>query len=176
LFYLAAALIVVGVALFVAAPLGVGLLSARRRTAPELEIARLERERALAVQGLRELEFDREMGKLSDADYQSMHAALENRALAAMATIESEQARIKTETEAGDDGKRSRAGARLITLARRTEPVTQPFARRADAIAPAPRRFRFCPQCGERAAPDASFCAECGVALRPVSRATGWSE
>ena len=29
----------------------------------------LEHERALAVQGLRELEFDREMGKLSDADY-----------------------------------------------------------------------------------------------------------
>ncbi len=37
---------------------------------------------------LRELEFDREMGKLSDADYDSMHKALEDRALTAMAAIE----------------------------------------------------------------------------------------
>ena len=40
------------------------------------------------MQGLRELEFDREMGKLSDADYESMHKALEDRALTAMAAVE----------------------------------------------------------------------------------------
>lgn len=174
MFYVAAALIVIGVALFVAAPLGVGLLSARRRTPAELEVASLERERGLAVQGLRELEFDREMGKLSEADYQSMHEALENRALAAMTTIESERARVNAETEGAEEGKR----ARVITLARRTEPAAQVPARRADSLAPstAPRRIRFCPQCGERTIHDANFCAECGVALRPVSRATGWSE
>ena len=43
-----------------------------------------EHERGLAVQGLRELEFDRQTGKLSDADYESLHDALEQRALAAI--------------------------------------------------------------------------------------------
>ncbi len=88
MFILAAALIVAGVALFVAAPLGIGLVGARAKSAGQLQVERHEHERALAVQGLRELEFDREMGKLSDADYDSMHQALEDRALTAMAAIE----------------------------------------------------------------------------------------
>ena len=88
MFILAAAMIVAGVALFVAAPLGIGLVGARAKSAGELQTERHEHERALAVQGLRELEFDREMGKLSDADYDSMHKALEDRALTAMAAIE----------------------------------------------------------------------------------------
>ena len=88
MFILAAALIVAGVALFVAAPLGIGLVGARAKSAGELQVERNEHERALAVQGLRELEFDREMGKLSDADYESMHKALEDRALTAMAAVE----------------------------------------------------------------------------------------
>src|SRR5579885_887930 len=69
--YLAAVLIVASVALFVAAPLGGGLLTSRRiREAAEAE--RLEHERALAMQGLRELDFDREMGKLAAADYAAL--------------------------------------------------------------------------------------------------------
>src|SRR5713226_10127699 len=85
---LAAALIVAGVALFVAAPLGIGLTRARAKSAGELQVERHEHERSLAVQGLHELEFDRQMGKLSAADYDSMHSALENRALIAMTEIE----------------------------------------------------------------------------------------
>ena len=70
--YLAAVLIVASVALFVAAPLGGGLLATRRAGRDAAEAERLEHERALAMQGLRELEFDREMGKLSDADYAAL--------------------------------------------------------------------------------------------------------
>src|SRR5713226_5179458 len=93
---LAAALIVAGVALFVAAPLGIGLSRARAKSPGELQVERHEHSRALAVQGLHELEFDRQMGKLSTADYDSMHSALENRALTAMTEVE----RIRAE-EAG---------------------------------------------------------------------------
>src|ERR1700689_4030258 len=81
-------MIVAGVALFVAAPLGIGLAGARAKSAGELQVERHEHERALAVQGLNELEFDREMGKLSDSDYESMHQTLEDRALTAMAAVE----------------------------------------------------------------------------------------
>jgi hypothetical protein len=82
--YLAALLIVASVALFVAAPLGGGLLTSRRiRDAAEAE--RLEHELGLAMQGLRELDFDREMGKLSDDDCEALCERLMARALDARA-------------------------------------------------------------------------------------------
>ena len=59
-FYVAAFLIVMGVALFVAAPLSGGLGIGVKAKREELELAHWEHEHALAVQGLRELEFDRE--------------------------------------------------------------------------------------------------------------------
>ena len=65
--YLATILNVVGVALFVAAPL-TGEALWRRGGCGTAQGERPEHERELAVQGLRDLEFDREMGKLEDAD------------------------------------------------------------------------------------------------------------
>ena len=45
------------------------------------------------MQGLRELEFDREMGKLSEADYAALHEGLMARALDASAALERSQHR-----------------------------------------------------------------------------------
>jgi cytochrome c-type biogenesis protein CcmI len=84
--YFAAILIVAGVALFVAAPLAGGSVW-RRRSGAAQEIERIEHARELAMQGLRDLEFDREMGKLADADYAALKAPLEARALAAMEAL-----------------------------------------------------------------------------------------
>ncbi len=49
---------------------------------------RLEHEKALAIQALRELEFDREMRKLSERIGRSSSRRLEARALRAMAALE----------------------------------------------------------------------------------------
>src|SRR5215475_12018443 len=140
-------MIIAGVALFVAAPLAGGFLPLRRRAGSEPDRDRLEHERGLAVQGLRELEFDREMGKLSDSDYESLHSSLEQRALGAMAALDA--------LSKGDGG-RSRTQVRRIET-----------ARSASA-----RKFNFCAQCGVRAVADAKFCGECGAPLRPRDRAT----
>ncbi|MFZ0679352.1 c-type cytochrome biogenesis protein CcmI [Candidatus Binatus sp.] len=181
MFILAAALIVAGVALFVAAPLGIGLVGARAKSASELQVERLEHERALAVQGLRELEFDREMGKLSDADYEPMHKALEDRALTAMAAVEN----IRVEADNAANAKkpivtplapRKPAPRRIDpipTLVVHTEPPRPPQ--------PAPpssqsRKISFCPECGMRAAIDAKFCARCGIAIKPMGAAIARSE
>jgi cytochrome c-type biogenesis protein CcmI len=162
--YLASALIVLGVALFVAAPLGGGIVNPRRADADEAQ--RLEHERALAVQGLRELEFDREMGKLSEADYRSLRAGLEQRALAAMGALE----RVRE-----DAARRQRRPApRPIAIARRAE--SAPQRRPEPAPAPRPARIKFCPQCGASIGDDYSFCTECGIALRPIARATNWTD
>ena len=158
--YLAAALIVAGVALFVAAPLSGGLFPTRRRGDEELNRMRLDHERGLAVQGLRELEFDREMGKLSDADYASLHDDLERRALTAMAALEKVR---------GADSSRAKGSVRRIESAR-----TAPPAPRAQTQQP--RTINFCPQCGIRATADAKFCGECGVPLRPRDRAGGQAD
>jgi cytochrome c-type biogenesis protein CcmI len=188
MFIIAAALIVAGVALFVAAPLGIGMVGTRAKSSSELQAERHEHERALAVQGLRELEFDREMGKLSGADYDSMHKALEDRALTAMAAAES----IRAQTASAANPKKPplapvaqpprrppspRRTDTVPTLVLHNEPARQPQMQQQSAQLQTPsRKFNFCPQCGTRAATDSKFCAQCGIAIRPRSGATAWSE
>ena len=50
--------------------------------------AALEREKALALRSLKELEFDRAMGKLSDRDFEEMSGRLRARALALMKQLD----------------------------------------------------------------------------------------
>jgi cytochrome c-type biogenesis protein CcmI len=190
MFIVAAALIVAGVALFVAAPLGIGLVGARAKSASELQVERHEHERALAVQGLRELEFDREMGKLSATDYDSMHQALEDRALTAMAALES----IRTQSVNDANPKKpaltpvtppprrpapSRRVDTVPTLILHPEPPRPqppPPQQPPQPVSRSSRKFSFCPQCGTRAAADSKFCAQCGIAIRPLGSASAWSE
>lgn len=176
MFILAAALIVAGVALFVAAPLGIGLAGARAKSQGEIQVERDEHERGLAVQGLRELEFDREMGKLSDADYESMHHALEERALTAMAAVEN--FRLQTGRAANPKKPSSapltQAPRRPAAPARRTDGVAAPVVQ-AEPASPS-HKICFCPQCGARAAADSKFCAQCGLAIKPSGGATAWTE
>ena len=185
MFILAAALIVAGVALFVAAPLGIGLVGARAKSRGELQTERHEHERALAVQGLRELEFDREMGKLSDADYESMHKSLEDRALTAMTAVEKirDQAASAKKTTVTP---LTQALRRPAPVPRRIDPIPTlvvhhepPRQAQPSPQQPAPSasgKIRFCPECGMRAAPDAKFCAQCGIAIRPILGAIARSE
>lgn len=132
--YLAAVLIVLGVALFVTAPLFE--TSAGRREQPGAgELARLEHERALALQGLRELEFDRQMHKLAEEDWNTLRQALEERALHAMARID------------------ELAGAPVAAA-----PMRVATLRSAGG-------WNFCPQCGSAMERSGRFCAHCGTPL-----------
>ena len=151
--YLAALLIVVSVALFVAAPLGGGLLATRRAGRDAAEAERLEHERGLAMQGLRELEFDREMGKLSEPDYAVLRERLMARALGASAALERLHAAIAPAPET------AAARPRLVKSA--AVAATAPAA---------PSRIRFCPQCGGEVAAG-KFCSECGAPLSVSARA-----
>jgi len=156
--YLAAVLIVASVALFVAAPLGGGLLAVRRAGRDAAEAERLEHERALAMQGLRELEFDREMGKLSEADYTALREGLMARALGASAALERLHAAVAPASET------AAARPRLVKSAA------------ASATAPAAgSRIRFCPQCGVEVAAG-KFCSECGAPLSVSARAAARAE
>ena len=188
-FYIAAFLIVWGVALFVAAPLTGGLRARAKRSREELEVDHWEHEHGLAVQGLRELEFDREMGKLSDPDYASLKASLEGRALQAMAAIQ----RFKEQDRAARSGRRhgSAQAARSRRDSRRNRGDVEASAGDSDRFRyrqlataghlAAWRHHRnrrrdvasgFVPQCGMRAPMAGNFCGECGTPLRGERVAT----
>jgi hypothetical protein len=171
--YLAAILIVAAVALFVAAPLSGGFPRRRRSTILELELERLEHDRGLAVQGLRELEFDREMGKLDDADYRDLKRSLEDRALSAMTAIERAHAARRAAATASP----MRRAARLARPASAVEspvtpvtPLRASSSRRMSSAAGAGHPVvNFCPQCGVRVGAGHNFCAACGANLNAIT-------
>jgi hypothetical protein len=103
--------------------------------------AALEREKLLALRAIKELEFDRAMGKLSESDWQEMSGRLRARA-----------ARLMRQLDAG-------AGYR--------EQVEKDLAKRLSstpAAAEAPTAH-FCASCGTARDVDAKFCKNCGTKL-----------
>ena len=103
----------------------------------------LEREKLLTLRSIKELEFDRAMGKLSDADWHEMSGRLRARAAGLMKQL-----------DAG-------AGYR--------EQIERDLARRL-AVPPqpeghAPSAGNFCTECGTKNEGDAKFCKNCGHKL-----------
>jgi hypothetical protein len=89
-----------------------------------------------AIDALREIEFDRETGKLSDSDYAELKALYTSRALAAMRA---------GETPAGVRGAPTSLDDEIEARIRR---------HRAEAPS--------CSSCGPRPEPDAAYCSSCG--------------
>jgi len=114
----------------------------------------LEREKTLALKSIKELEFDRAMGKLSDADWQEMSGRLRARA-----------GRIMRQLDAGsgyrdqierDLAKRLGDGDARLKPSRYTD---SPGSAKASAE-------RLCTQCQTANDDDARFCKSCGQALK----------
>jgi len=100
----------------------------------------LEREKMLALRAIKELEFDRAMGKLSDADFQEMSGRLRARA-----------GRLMRQLDAG-------AGFR----ARIEQDLAKRLGARAEVEKAAPSP---CAACATVNDPDARFCKGCGQKL-----------
>ena len=93
----------------------------------------LERQKREAYAAIKEAEFDRRMGKLSEDDFNATAQRYRQQALAAIAALE--------------QGKRADAAGR----------------------GRAPTRLAFCPSCGDKLAPRANFCSNCGRSLRETA-------
>jgi cytochrome c-type biogenesis protein CcmI len=135
--WIAAILLISAVALFVAAPLS-DYEPGETNPVVGREAERREHEHALAVQALRELEFDRAMGKLEDDDYRALRRRLEIRALAGM-----EEWPKPHPAEA---------------------PAAQVFGGRQTIAALRPVTVNFCSQCGTKIDEAHNFCPNCGTA------------
>ncbi|MGQ0702859.1 MAG: hypothetical protein ACT4PM_06970 [Gemmatimonadales bacterium] len=107
-----------------------------------------ETRRGAALLALREIEFDRETGKLSDEDYRSLKARYGALALEA---IEAEERAAPLAVATSDA--EELIGARAQAL------------RAAGSSAPIVPLLRFCPRCGPRPEPEARYCSRCGLGL-----------
>ena len=105
--------------------------------------AALEREKTLVLRSIKELEFDRAMGKLSEKDFIEMGQRLRARA-----------AGLIRQLDAG-------AGYR--------EQIEKEVQRRIAPKIPATATVRFCSACGANTDPDAKFCKHCGASLEARS-------
>jgi hypothetical protein len=172
--YVAAILIVAAVALFVAAPLSGGFPRRRRSTSGELDLERLEHDRGIAVQGLRELEFDHEMGKLDEVDYRGLKRSLEERALSAMSAIErlrgaGRAATMRLASRPARPTHAAVAAAPASAAPASLASFATPSARRSLGAANARPIVNFCPQCGVPVGAGHNYCASCGASLNMVA-------
>jgi len=122
----------------------------------------LEREKMLALRSIKELEFDRAMGKLSDADWKEMSGRLRARVGRLMRQLDAGagyRGQIERELE-----KRlmatSDANARLKPSRSNVEPESTGDERSATALVE-----RLCAACETRNDADAKFCKSCGRAI-----------
>ena len=111
--------------------------------------AAVQREKTLVLRSIKELEFDRAMGKVSQKDYDEMVTRLRSRALSLMKQLEAEgyEAVIERELQ-----------ARLAAAAR-------PAAGKVSKSTVAPSR-QACAACGIANDLDALFCKKCGTRLQ----------
>jgi hypothetical protein len=116
-----------------------------------------ETPRGIALSAIREIEFDRETGKLSDVDYQFLMQKYTAEALGVLKAEEAVGA-----AGAGHPGATGGEQAERLVAARLQS------IRSAASAAPSPA----CPICGPRPETDAIFCSDCGKRL-PAAAACG---
>lgn len=142
--------------------------------------AGIEREKMLALRSIKELEFDRAMGKVSDQDFQEMSGRLRARAITLMKQLDDSGAGYRQLIE---QELRTRVGRGAVARAAGSPsapaadgapaadageaPAAAPAApTSAAAVAEAPEAVAFCPGCGAKVDDeDARFCKRCGRRL-----------
>jgi hypothetical protein len=116
-----------------------------------------ETPKGVALAALKEIEFDKETGKLSEQDYESLKAKYTSRALEALRAE-------KSAMEAGDVEAMIAARVRSLRSAATSTPSTT-----------TPDAARVCPTCGPRPELDALFCSACGARLPLAGSCAGCS-
>jgi hypothetical protein len=113
--------------------------------------AALEREKMLVLRSIKEVEFDRAMGKISDTDFHEMAGRLRARA-----------AGLLRQLDADGTGYRALIERELIT---RVGPAPGPPAPAVSGPVPPAAAAGTCEACGTANDSDARFCKACGARI-----------
>jgi hypothetical protein len=132
------------------------LIAPGRPSAPAYEpMDPEETPKGIALAALKEIEFDRETGKLSDEDYDFLKSKYTGAALEAL--------RAEADPVMASGGS---AGDVEVMIAARVRALRS-------AATSAPPGAPACPTCGPRAEPHAVFCSTCGQRLQPGGACAG---
>ena len=157
-----AVLVSVGVLILVLEPVWRATLPAAEQSALDEQAEILEdlyARRDTLYASIRELEFDHQVGKITDEDYKRLRARLTREAADLLRHIE--------EVKSTQSAVRERLEARVRDLLQRTSAAVQATTPVADAASPpVAEEPRFCTQCGAPLVPGARFCSQCGAAVR----------
>jgi hypothetical protein len=123
----------------------------------------LEREKMLALRSIKELEFDRAMGKVSDSDWQEMSGRLRTRATRLMRQLDA-GAGYRQQIE-GDLAKRLRANAATASAPGAGRRAEEPAPSQGEDGPAPPYATRTCGSCNTDNDTDARFCKACGQKL-----------
>ena len=154
-------LIFVCLAIFSAALVGLAALHALRPLAtgdtrePEMIGSRtrvaLEREKNLLLRSIKELEFDRAMGKVAEGDYEEMVSRLRSRAVRLLQQLDNTSTGYRELIERELASRLVKAGAAPLSDAAPIEQISQPSG--------------VCGSCSTVNDEDAKFCKSCGSKL-----------
>lgn len=115
-------------------------------------LVELQEQRDAVYQAIKDLEFDHQVGKVAEADYQAFDAQLKEQAVGILKQIDALRA-AEADPQLG-----LRLEAEIAALRR-----VDGYAPTAASVAAA--STKFCPQCGRPCAPGDRFCGGCGTAL-----------
>jgi hypothetical protein len=160
------------------APLAIRDVSRLRERPSERMRAALEREKNLVLRSIKELEFDRAMGKLSPKDFEEMGGRLRARAMMLMKQLDEGASGYRPLIERELSARMATKGVvRRKPDATGTDPVRlRPDTTGTDAVRPMPnptaaaesgppRAENRCAACRTSNDPDAAFCKRCGTKL-----------
>jgi hypothetical protein len=145
------------------APLATSDAAAFSEPLSERARAALEREKTLVLRSIKELEFDRAMGKVSARDFDEMSGRLRSRAMSLIKELDQGEAgyRALIERELAARLAPRKASAREANA---TDAAVAP-AEAEPAVDLVVRASRSCAGCSTENDPDAAFCKRCGKQL-----------
>jgi hypothetical protein len=127
------------------------LIRPTTRSAPPLEpIDPEETPKGVALSALKEIEFDRETGKLSEQDYQLLKSKY---TAAALQALRDDSGATAPEPVSDDVESMVAARVRALRFASSTPPDAPVYSASSAPV---------CSSCGPRPEPDAVFCSTCG--------------
>src|SRR3954447_5704936 len=134
--------------------------------------AAMEREKALVLRSIKELEFDRAMGKVSPRDFDEMSARLRGRAMMLIKQADEGGAGYRELIERELSARlvtRARPGAAEHSVTLEALDLSEVRAVSSGTHPAQSAAAQFCTACGSGNDRDAAFCKRCGARLEAVT-------